>query len=64
MIRWTRSPCPDGEESFTEDAVRLYAQMWSAERIARLFGTNHEAMRRLLARHAELRASDRSHPPT
>ncbi len=56
MIRWPDPP-RDGDD--VADAVRLYAQMWSVERIAGLFGTNYEAMRRLIARHAALRNTDR-----
>ena len=48
MIRWSEPP----RDADTADAVRLYDQMWSIERIAALFGTNYEAMRRLIARHA------------
>ena len=54
MIRW-----PDPPRDDAADAVRLYEQMWSVERIAGLFGMNFEAMRRLIARRAVLRDSDR-----
>ena len=56
VIRW---PDPPRNSDDTADAVRLYEQMWSIERIAGLFGTNYEAMRRLIARHGVLRNNDR-----
>ncbi len=49
----------DNEALHGKDAARLYREMWSIDRIAAIFGTNHEAMRRLIARHAALRAGDR-----
>jgi hypothetical protein len=35
-----------------EDAIRLCREMWSIDRIATLFGTGHDAMRRVVARRA------------
>jgi hypothetical protein len=57
MIRWPDPP-PDDDE--TADAVRLYEQMWSIERVAELFESNYDAMRRLIARHA-MRQRDGRH---
>ena len=39
--------------------LRLYEQMWSVERIARLFGSRQDVMRRLIGRHMGLRKADR-----
>lgn len=58
MIHWQDPPHPD-EEQTAQDAVRLYAQMWSIERIAALFRTDDAALRRMIARRAALRAADR-----
>ena len=41
------------------DAIRLYEQMWSIERIARLFDFDYDTMRRLIARHATRRPHTR-----
>jgi hypothetical protein len=56
MIRWPDPPRDDDEVA---DALRLYEQMWSIERIATLFGSSHDAMRRLIGRHGGLRKADR-----
>ena len=56
MILW---PDPPRDDDDTADAVRLYQEMWSIERIAGLFGSNYDAMRRLVARNTKLRKADR-----
>ena len=55
MIGWQEPPPRNGEERTARDAVRLYGEMWSADRVAELFGYDDDAMRRLLARHGALR---------
>jgi hypothetical protein len=40
-----------GEEPEALDAARLYGEMWSAERVARLFGYGEARMRRILRGH-------------
>jgi hypothetical protein len=52
------------DETSSQDAVRLYEQMWSVERIARLFGTDAEVVRRLIARRTVLRPAERQHRPS
>ena len=43
------------EDEDIADAVRLYDQMWSIERIARLFDSDYDTRRCQIARHTPLR---------